>query len=473
MLGLCGVSLVGCMTRALSPPDLNAIYSEAAQSHHEFRNPVIVIPGVLGSKLVDPQTGRSVWGVFDGGFLNPEKPKNTALVALPMELGSSLDQLQSPVVATGALDRLRIRVLGIPVESRAYAGILETLGAAGYRDQQLAESGAIDYGSDHFTCFQFPYDWRKSNVENAAALDRYIREKKEFVRKKHREMYGKERGDIKFDIVAHSMGGLIARYYLRYGNQGLPEDGTRPNLNWAGAKNVSRLIMVGTPNAGSVLAFEDLVHGKHFTPKWLGALGIVSIPSYSAAVMGTYPSIYELMPRVRHRAFVENQSGQNVDVYDVKLWDKYGWGPLAEDQDNDLQRILPEVASVEQRRKIAREHVAKCLSNAQRFHQALDRKSKPPEGLKISLMAGDSEQTKERVQLDLSTGGFEVTKYAAGDGTVLRSSALADERAGGSYQPKLQSPIDLHDVTFIFRDHMNITKDPMFSDNLLFRLLEE
>ncbi|PQJ27960.1 lipase family alpha/beta hydrolase [Rubritalea profundi] len=287
-------------------------------------------------------------------------------------------------------------------------------------------------------------------------------------------MFGKERGEIKFDIVVHSMGGLIARYYLlRYGDQSLPKDGSPPNLNWAGAKNVNRLIMVGTPNAGSVLAFEDLVHGKHFAPKWLRAIGAVSIPSYSAAVMGTYPSIYELMPRVRHRAFVENLSDQNVDVYDVELWEKYGWGPLAADQDKDLQVILPQTQTVEQRREIALEHIAKCLRNAQRFHQALDRAAKPPANLKISLVAGDAEQTKERVQLDLTIGAFEVTKYGPGDGTVLRSSALADERAGGDYQPKLQSPIHLHDVTFLFRDHLSMTKDPMFSDNLLFRLLEE
>jgi triacylglycerol esterase/lipase EstA (alpha/beta hydrolase family) len=57
--------------------------------------------------------------------------------------------------------------------------------------------------------------------------------------------FGIKDHDVKFDIVAHSMGGLVARYYLRYGTQDLPPDGSLPELTWAGAQYVDNLIMVG------------------------------------------------------------------------------------------------------------------------------------------------------------------------------------------------------------------------------------
>ena len=52
-----------------------------------------------------------------------------------------------------------------------------------------------------------PYDWRQDNVETARALDRLI------------EAIRRDYGDptLRVDIVAHSMGGLVARYYQRYG----------------------------------------------------------------------------------------------------------------------------------------------------------------------------------------------------------------------------------------------------------------
>ena len=34
-------------------PDLGGLYSELAQNEDPYRNPVILIPGILGSKLVD------------------------------------------------------------------------------------------------------------------------------------------------------------------------------------------------------------------------------------------------------------------------------------------------------------------------------------------------------------------------------------------------------------------------------------
>ena len=73
----------------------------------------------------------------------------------------------------------------------------------------------MDYGDDHYTCFQFDYDWRRDNVENAKRLHRFIVEKRKYVRAEHKKRFGVDNPNIKFDIVAHSMGGLVVRAYLQ------------------------------------------------------------------------------------------------------------------------------------------------------------------------------------------------------------------------------------------------------------------
>ena len=136
-------------------PDLGHLYSELAQREDPYRNPIIVIPGLLGSKLVDQESGAVVWGAFGLGQVDPNTKTGARLVALPMGKGKRLDELRDSTASDGALDRVVFNFLGVPVELNAYYNILRTLGVGGYRDQGLGEAGAIDYGDRHFTCFQF------------------------------------------------------------------------------------------------------------------------------------------------------------------------------------------------------------------------------------------------------------------------------------------------------------------------------
>jgi hypothetical protein len=72
-----------------------------------------------------------------------------------------------------------------------------------------------------------------------------------------------------------------------------------------------------------------------------------------------------------------------------------------------------------------------------------------------------------------ANGRLRVVAHDPGDGTVTRASAIADERVGGAWQPEVATPIAWDRVTFLFRDHLGITTDPAFTDNLLYLLLEE
>jgi len=460
-----GCVCVGGCSSAPAGPGLGTLYNRAARHADQHRNPVIVIPGIMGSKLIDRSTGTIVWGAYTGKFADPETPAGARLVALPMAEGKTLAASHDGIEPQGALESITVDVLGLPVSLDAYAAILATLGVGGYRDESLGLGGSVDYGDEHFTCFQFDYDWRRDNVENAARLGRFIDAKKAYVAAEMDKRFGVKNADVRFDIVAHSMGGLVARYYLRYGQVDLPADGSAPKITWAGAKHVERLIVVGTPSAGSAKALVNLVEGADLAPGF--------VPMTPPAVLGTMPSLYQLLPRGRHGALVDAADDKPIrDMYDPALWEAMKWGLASPGQADVLATLLPDVSDPATRRRIALDHQRKCLVRAQRFAEAMDRPSAPPAGTQLMLFAGDAVATPVVISANRTTGRIKTVKWAPGDGTVARSSALLDERLAGQWTPALRTPIGWRNVTFLFTGHLGMTKDPAFADNVLYQLLE-
>jgi hypothetical protein len=442
-------------------PDLGGLYSRSARSHGPTRNPVIVIPGLTGSKLVDGESGRVVWGAFSDDYANPRRPADARLVALPMREGAALRELRDDVRSAGVLDRLRMKVLGIPINLRAYFYILEALGVGGYRDESLALSGEVDWGDDHFTCFQFDYDWRRDNVENAQRLHRFIEEKRAYVQAETRRRFGVDRPNLKFDVVSHSMGGLLLRYYLRYGTAELPENGSMPDVTWAGAANIERAILVAPPNAGTLESISQLVEGKSYGP----------FARYSPALLGTFPSGYQMLPRGRH-GMVLSAGESVVDLFDPAFWRRMQWGLAAPDAEEMISWLLPDEEDPAVRRRIALDHQRKALERARRFTEALDRPAKPPPGTHLYLIAGDAIRTPRRIEVGNDSREPSVITTGSGDGKVLRGSALMDERLDGEWTTYLRSPVDWQTAMFLPQGHLELTKDPVFTDNLLFWLLE-
>ncbi len=445
-------------------PELRLIYNAAARHHGPDRNPIIVIPGLLGTRLIDQATGKLAWGAFE--TIGPgDNAAALRLLALPLRDDVAIGDLVDQLTPDGVLERIRIRLAGVPFEVEAYARILATLGAGGYRDEALGLGGEVDYGPGHFTCFQFDYDWRRDNIANAKRLAAFIEEKRVYVQAEYKARYGVEDADVKFDIAAHSMGGLVARWYLQYGDQGLGPDGELPELTWAGAARVERAILIATPNAGSVEAFDELVSGDQLAPL---------LPVYPPALIGTFPSAYQLLPRSRHRHVVwDGDPASPVDLMDPVLWERLGWGLASAEQDGILEALLPAAETQEDRHEIALSMQRRMLEHAEAFHAALDVKATPPEGLELFLVAGDAGKTTDRVSVSSETGLVEVMAEGPGDGTVLRSSALLDERAATGWQPQLVTPIDWHQVLFLPEDHLGITRSETFRDNVLYWLLEQ
>lgn len=86
--------------------------------------------------------------------------------------------------------------------------------------------------------FTFPYEWRDSNVLSAAFLRNKINEVQEICQCE------------KVDLVAHSMGGLVARQYIQSNHYG---------------NDVDQLIFLGTPHKGSPKSYLQWEAGQNDT----------------------------------------------------------------------------------------------------------------------------------------------------------------------------------------------------------------
>lgn len=445
---------IGCSHRPAAP-ELGAIYNAAARQSHVDRNPIIVIPGILGSKLVENADGQIIWGRFGSGAIDHGSVEGMRSLALPV---SSSGWPRDGVKAEGVLSELEL-AWGLNFRFKAYSRMLAAFGAGGYLDPSLAAADSIDYGSEHFTCFQFSYDWRRSCAENAALLGEFVEEKRRYVTKERKRLYGST-APVKFDINAHSMGGLIARYYLMYGSRPLDAKGDMP-ITWAGARHVDKLIVVGTPNGGSVYPFNDLKEGFRLSPL---------VPRFKAAAIGTMPSLYELLPPEQDGPLIDEHS-HPIPYYDVAEWERRGWGLLDPASAPDLAALMPETPDPAERQRRAHGHLAKLLQNARAFHRAINRESRLPSGLELHSFAGDAVKTGSRVQV--SAGGeMQIIDWIPGDGSVTRASVLRDMRKPYQADRRLVSPIPWTSSYFVFTDHVGMTSDPAFVDNVLHLLLE-
>ena len=472
MLNACQPDAVGSYQSPLTPSE--TIFSQSTKRSLAYegvrRNPVILIHGLLGARLEDPASGNEFWGTFSPVL--PDRD-NLKLLSVPMSWGKPLRELSNNTRASFLLDTVSIRVIGLEFSMYAYSPLVDAIKVAGYV-QEGSEEHLKKGRCPSF--FVFYYDWRRSIAENAIELGKFIRAKQAQLQAEYQVRYGASPEPIRFDLMGHSLGGLVARYYMRYGETPLPDEGAPdPAITWAGAENVGKLIQIGTPNAGYLDTVMELVNGLRLQP---GA------PLYPPAVIGTFPSYYEMMPFPQFAAVrkalpgkSEEESiarGEAVDLYDLDTWIRYKWGLANPDFDADLQWLLPDVKTAVERRHVALEHLQKCLASAKRIASMLSTPDPKDSDVFQMIFIGDSVPTSSLALVD-ADGGLRVVRYDSGDGKVSAVSARADLRNPdrvGAWGPRMASPVRWDSVIHVSGAHMGITQAPDFLHNMRFYLVQ-
>lgn len=454
------VTMFGCKDAFSGSYDSMAVYSEAIPDpvwakfrdyEGPVRRPLILVHGLLGSRLTEEDTGQVMWGDFSYSRFDDEFYRS---ISHPMESSTPLADIKDNIYPSEFMKTADIKLLGLSFERESYSGMIDMLKKAGY----VLDCEELPEGKTYPNLFLFYYDWRRDPVENAAKLHEFIIEKQQLLAKVYRENYDLVGFDLNFDIIAHSMGGLITRYYLMYGDQPMPQDGSLPELNWSGADYVSNVVIVSTPNAGYLDAFLEMVNGLSLN---------VAAPKIPAAVMASMPSYYSMLPACPAGGVVLDNNNEPVDLFDPNVWIAYGWGLADPKQESTLKILMPDIATPEQRLDIALEHMRKCLKRAKHFTEALAVQAYSPAHLKFCLFAGNALPTSSVAKIVDRFGKVEVQEYSAGDGKVMLSSARYDMQLRDYWD----SPIKWNSTIFQPAAHMGITQSYSFGANVLGFLL--
>ncbi len=375
--------------------------------------PIIIIPGITGSELVNSKTGKTVW------FSRKRDKDDDLRLPISPNIASNKDSL-----VPGDIIR-EVKIIKILPEVEIYERLIDALQKRGYREVKWDAPGE-NAGQDTFVVY--PYDWRRDNVESARALVRKVEDFKKKVGKP----------DLKFNIIAHSMGGLISRYAAMYGDADIPGGTLQPT--WAGAKHFDRIFLLGTPNEGSVSALDAMLNGVSYVG---GGINLPFFRDINRFDVFTAPSVYQLLPHDGSlRVYDAELKPIELDIYDPATWDEYDWSIW---KDDDFTKRF---STIEQNN--ARPFFRAALARAKRFQAAINANSSKEVPVSFYLIGADCKETlnafivrrdekKDRwitqfnaADFKRSTGEVVTTEalkrvlYGIGDGVVTKRS-LAGE----------------------------------------------
>lgn len=272
---------------------------------------VVILPGILGSELstTEEKVWFRIWSIFKGDF-----------------------------------DQLQVNRSGASVKTVSPTGVLRMY----YGETEL-------YLSRNWDVLTFPFDWRLSIRESADALAVAILKRFGSAKDVH--------------IVAHSMGGLVARSLAQ-----------RQNNLW---KTMGRLVMLGTPNYGSC-AIIQLYTGLYRLIRVVAAVDqqhqLPELLQFAKMFVGTY----HMLPRSDK---LQNTAGPQ------KVFDPATYGSL--------------------------QPLAARFDDARKFQRELDAVLDPE---RMTYIAGDNRKTADGIvdwtQID-NAEGYGTT--LRGDGTVAHA----------------------------------------------------
>jgi pimeloyl-ACP methyl ester carboxylesterase len=417
-------------------PDLMRLYRVGAADD----TPVILIPGAFGSRLRDRTTGDEVW----------PGPWWRILFSNYADLAQDSDP------ATGEPRESTLEPNGIAEQAFGrdfYRPIIDTLERHGGYVRSAVGTPAR---KGERRLYIFAYDWRQDNVKSAQQLHRLIAA----IRADYADP------SLRVDLVAHSMGGLVARYYLRFGATDVL-DGRAQQVTMAGAAQVRKLVLLGTPNLGAVSSLHAFLSGER-----------VGLGRIAPRTLATMPSGYQLFPHPLANWLIDID-GKPLpdDLFDAATWQRHGWSVYGPGS------VLDAKAEAGLRRAFLHH-----LERARRFAWMLS-VEEPVSPIRLVLFGGDCDLTAARLLLERD-GERDAVRLAPkdivaphpgiaydelmqepGDGRVTKPSLLARETLDPSAPQSEDSFLPVAYPFFLCEHHNRLTTNINFQDNLLNVLL--
>jgi pimeloyl-ACP methyl ester carboxylesterase len=230
-----------------------APWSRSLGAESRVTDLLILLPGITGSVL--QKNNKDVWAVTTESVGGALTSLGRNLQALELKDDpQDVEDLGDGVVATGLFPEVHL----IPGfwKIDGYSSVRAAL------SQRLKFDGAQNY-------VEFPYDWRRDNRVAARKLARLV----PAWLAQWKKVSGND--DAKVVFIAHSMGGLVARYYLEC---------------LEGWRYTRKLITFGTPYRGSLNALDFLSNGYG---KTFAGFNVADL----SALMRSFTSVYQLLPR--------------------------------------------------------------------------------------------------------------------------------------------------------------------------------
>jgi len=289
---------------------------------------VVLIPGIMGTELY--LDGKLIW------------PGSVRELLAPY---GKMDQLLDERTCTGNILR------SVAVKS-LYGALIDDLNRWMFSEKSTLPN-----------LYLFPYDWRRSNCDTAFGLASLLD-----------KAFDDHSGQLQVSLVAHSMGGLIARYYL---------EGGRFNGN-RGYSAVRHLFTLATPHRGAPMALAAALGQE--SQEFLNKEQVARLANDDR-----YPSVYQLLPP-EGEPFVWND------------------GPTAEYQPRNVYD--PPLAA---RLKLT----ANNLDKAKELHRGLDLNRRPP-AVRYFFFVGTQHKTASSFYLQGQSPdeARSVEVDQSGDGTV-------------------------------------------------------
>lgn len=328
--------LTELLTQELSRRPFDQWIRLLEQSPHS-RPVLVVLPGIMGSELSTAEAGqRLVW------------------------------------LSTRALLLGDLKSLGINGPALRASGMMA-----------VAYERLLKAASDKFHVVPLPFDWRRPIGELGAELRTAI--------DKLRALAQRQNPPQPVHVIAHSMGGLVARLALDPGNE--------ESSAWRAFRDAGgRLLMLGTPNAGSYAPAQLLLRQHPVTN--LVALAAVGTRARDLAEMGArYPGLMAMLPQAHDPLYGD-------------LFQPTAWARARQDDDT---LVAPDPATL---------HAASLLKTelATSFARLKDCD-------RVLYVAGQAPTPRHfRLVQGLLGSALRFGLTDEGDGTVTWESRLNDER---------------------------------------------